>query len=54
MFINNVNTKSYRNHLDCLIWLREHGCPWNPVECRNEAEHYNHRNILVWLDSIGH
>jgi len=39
--------------LNCLIWAREHGCEWDPVECRQNAHYHDHQNILDWMTSLG-
>ena len=32
-------------NLDCLIWARENGCPWDERICKNAAE-YGHSDLF--------
>jgi hypothetical protein len=36
-------------HLECLKWAREHGCPWNRVQCLSMA--INDSKMLEWIES---
>jgi hypothetical protein len=36
------------------MWLKEQGCPFDPLECREAAKGFHQQNILDWLVSIGY
>ena len=38
--------------LECLIYAVENNCPFELEQCREAAQHYNHQNILEWLNSL--
>ena len=40
-----------RGHLDCLIWARDHKCPWQPSRCKKLAQDKDHYHIVKWIAS---
>ena len=47
------NEAARRGYVITLKWAREHGCNWDPVECRQLASTYQYQNILDWMTSLG-
>ena len=42
-----------RGYASTLKWAREHGCDWDPIECRAVATRGGRQNILDWMTSLG-
>lgn len=38
-----------RGHLEVLRWAVAQGCPWDPDECRAEAEASGHEEVVAWI-----
>ena len=44
---------SIHNRLDCLMWLREHGCPWEASVMNHAAGGKGNLEILKWAHENG-
>ena len=44
---------SIHNRLDCLMWLREHGCPWEASVMNHAAGGNGNLEILKWAHENG-
>ena len=43
---------AWNGHLDCLVYLHEHGCPWNEDACACAAEN-GHLDCLAYVHEHG-
>jgi hypothetical protein len=37
-------------HLETLKWARENGCPWDKYKCLKEAQKFNHKYVVNYIN----